>query len=105
MASIAGFGRRASTPTHGAAEAKENTQHWHTLSAGVRQLDLAPYQESNLHANARRHHVEPGHRGHEVVVTDAWSHGKVMGIRHEKERGVILGAACPKGNIGNAIGW
>jgi gamma-glutamyltranspeptidase/glutathione hydrolase len=49
--------------------------------------------------------LELGRRGHEVVVTDAWSNGKVMGIRYDKERGVILGAASPKGNIGYAIGW
>jgi gamma-glutamyltranspeptidase/glutathione hydrolase len=49
--------------------------------------------------------LELGRRGHEVVVTDAWSNGKVMGIRYDKEHGVILGAASPKGNIGYAIGW
>jgi gamma-glutamyltranspeptidase/glutathione hydrolase len=49
--------------------------------------------------------LELGRRGHEVVVTDAWSNGKVMGIRYDKERGVIFGAASPKGNIGYAIGW
>jgi gamma-glutamyltranspeptidase/glutathione hydrolase len=44
-------------------------------------------------------------RGHEVMVSGAWSNGKVMGIHYDKERGVILGGASPKGNIGYAIGW
>jgi len=44
-------------------------------------------------------------RGHEVMLTGAWSNGKTMGIRYDKDRGVILGAASPKGNIGYAIGW
>ncbi len=44
-------------------------------------------------------------RGHEVVKGDGWGHGKVMGIRFARERGVILGAAAPKGNIGYALGW
>jgi gamma-glutamyltranspeptidase/glutathione hydrolase len=44
-------------------------------------------------------------RGHEVAVVDGWSHGKVMGIRYDRERGVILGGVAPKGNIGYGLGW
>ncbi len=44
-------------------------------------------------------------RGHEVVVTDGWINGKVMGIHYDKARGVILGGVAPKGNIGYALGW
>jgi gamma-glutamyltranspeptidase/glutathione hydrolase len=44
-------------------------------------------------------------KGHEVVSAGAWSNGKVMGIRYDKARGVIMGAVSPKGNIGYAIGW
>jgi gamma-glutamyltranspeptidase / glutathione hydrolase len=44
-------------------------------------------------------------RGHEVIVTTGWSHGKCMGIRFDRERGVILGGAAPKGNVAYAIGW
>jgi gamma-glutamyltranspeptidase/glutathione hydrolase len=44
-------------------------------------------------------------RGHEVVVTDGWVNGKVMGIRYNKAHGVILGGVAPKGNIGYALGW
>ena len=44
-------------------------------------------------------------RGHDLVSSGGWSQGKVMGIRYDLERGVILGAVSPKGNIGYAIGW
>ena len=44
-------------------------------------------------------------RGHRVSVVDGWVMGKCMGIRYDRERGVILGGASPKGNIGYAIGW
>jgi gamma-glutamyltranspeptidase/glutathione hydrolase len=44
-------------------------------------------------------------RGHQVIVTGAWRHGKPMGIRYDGERGVILGAVSPKGIIGYALGW
>jgi gamma-glutamyltranspeptidase/glutathione hydrolase len=44
-------------------------------------------------------------RGHKVTVAEAWSHGKVMGIHYDTARGVIIGGASPKGNIGYAIGW
>ena len=44
-------------------------------------------------------------RGHRVSVVDGWVMGKCMGIRFDRERGVILGGASPKGSIGYAIGW
>ena len=44
-------------------------------------------------------------RGHRVEMTGEWSNGKVMGIRFDKERGVISGGVAAKGNIGYAIGW
>ena len=44
-------------------------------------------------------------RGHEVVLDGDWAHGKVMGIRYDQTRGVILGGASAKGNIGYALGW
>ena len=43
--------------------------------------------------------------GHECANTGGWSNGKVMGIRYDKAKGVIMGAVSPKGNIGYAIGW
>ena len=44
-------------------------------------------------------------RGHEVFVIDGWENGKVMGIRYDKARGVISGAASPRTMIGYALGW
>jgi gamma-glutamyltranspeptidase/glutathione hydrolase len=44
-------------------------------------------------------------RGHEVIVKDGWVNGKCMGIRYDKERGVILGGVSPRGEIGYALGW
>ena len=44
-------------------------------------------------------------RGHRVEVADAWSAGKVMGIRYDEAHGVIMGGASPKGDIGYALGW
>ena len=44
-------------------------------------------------------------RGHEVIRTGDWVNGKVMGIRYDQAREVILGAVSPRGNIGYAFGW
>jgi gamma-glutamyltranspeptidase/glutathione hydrolase len=44
-------------------------------------------------------------RGHEVILDDDWVHGKVMGIRYDKARRVIIGGVSPKGIIGYALGW
>lgn len=44
-------------------------------------------------------------RGHEVLLTDPWSNGKVMAIHYDQKTGIIAGAVSPKGNIGYAIGW
>ena len=44
-------------------------------------------------------------RGHQVMSTGDWENGKVMGIRYDRENGVIHGGVAPKGIIGYAIGW
>ena len=44
-------------------------------------------------------------RGHEVGLVGGWDNGKCMGILFDRERGVIMGGAAAKGNIGYAIGW
>ena len=44
-------------------------------------------------------------RGHEIILDDDWSHGKVMGIRYDTEQNVILGGVSPRGVIGYGIGW
>ena len=44
-------------------------------------------------------------RGHEVGLLDGWENGKAMGIRYDKERGIILGGVSPRRLIGYALGW
>lgn len=44
-------------------------------------------------------------RGHKVVAGDGWMHGKVMGIRFDPERGIILGGASPRSKIAYALGF
>lgn len=44
-------------------------------------------------------------RGHLVSINDGWEHGKVMGIRYDKDLGIILGGASPRGGVAYAIGW
>ena len=44
-------------------------------------------------------------RGQEVEISGAWSNGKVMGIRYDKDTGVILGGASPRGSVAYAVGW
>ncbi len=44
-------------------------------------------------------------RGHHVVQIDRWANGKVMGIRCDQERGVLMGAVSPRRQIGYALGW
>ena len=44
-------------------------------------------------------------RGHKIDPAGEWSGGKVMAIRYDKKRGIILGGVSPKGDIGYAFGW
>ena len=44
-------------------------------------------------------------RGHKIIRKDGWSHGKVLAIRRDGERGLIHGAAAAKNNIGYALAW
>jgi gamma-glutamyltranspeptidase/glutathione hydrolase len=44
-------------------------------------------------------------RGHEVILSSEYAHGKVMGIRIDRERGLIHGAVSAKGIIGYAFGY
>jgi gamma-glutamyltranspeptidase/glutathione hydrolase len=44
-------------------------------------------------------------RGHEVGILDGWANGKAMGIRIDRERGVISGGVSPRRLIGLALGW
>jgi hypothetical protein len=38
-------------------------------------------------------------------MLDRWANGKVMGIRLDRDRGVIQGAVSPRRGIGYAFGW
>ena len=44
-------------------------------------------------------------RGHTVDATTAWTGGKPMAARIDRERGVIAGASSAKGTIGYALAW
>jgi gamma-glutamyltranspeptidase/glutathione hydrolase len=44
-------------------------------------------------------------RGHEVVLLEEWANGKAMGIRYDRERGVIQAGVSPRRLIGYALGW
>lgn len=44
-------------------------------------------------------------RGHIINNSEKWIGGKPMGIRLHQDKGIIIGGASTKGNIGYAIGW
>jgi gamma-glutamyltranspeptidase/glutathione hydrolase len=44
-------------------------------------------------------------RGHEVVVSDPWSHGRCLAIRYDPDTGVMFGGASPRRAEAQAIGW
>lgn len=44
-------------------------------------------------------------RGHEVGILDGWANGKAMGIRYDRERGVIQGGVSPRRLTGYALAW
>lgn len=43
--------------------------------------------------------------GHTVIVAGEWSHGRVLGIRYDADRGVMHGVASPRLETGYAMGW
>ncbi len=49
--------------------------------------------------------AELARRGHEVQVAGDWSHGRVLAIRYDAERGLIYGGASPRNETGYAVGW
>ena len=44
-------------------------------------------------------------RGHEVVVSPPWSHGRCLAIRYDPASGVMFGGASPRRAEAQAIGW
>jgi gamma-glutamyltranspeptidase/glutathione hydrolase len=44
-------------------------------------------------------------KGHEIVMSRPWSHGRCLAIRYDPETGVIHGGASPRTAKAYAIGW
>ena len=44
-------------------------------------------------------------RGHDVVISKPWSHGRCLAIRYDPETGIMYGAASPRRSEAYAIGW
>ena len=44
-------------------------------------------------------------KGHEVVVSRPWSHGRCLAIRYDPETGIMFGGASPRTGETYAIGW
>ena len=44
-------------------------------------------------------------KGHEIIVSKPWSHGRCLAIRYNPDTGVIYGGASPRRAEAYAIGW
>jgi gamma-glutamyltranspeptidase/glutathione hydrolase len=44
-------------------------------------------------------------KGHEVIISKPWSHGRVLAIRYEPDTGIMYGGASPRRSEAYAIGW
>ncbi len=44
-------------------------------------------------------------RGHEIIVSKPWSHGRCLAIRYNSDTGVMYGGASPRRAEAYAIGW
>jgi gamma-glutamyltranspeptidase/glutathione hydrolase len=44
-------------------------------------------------------------RGHEIIVSKPWSHGRCLAIRYNPDTGVMYGGASPRTAEAYAIGW
>jgi len=44
-------------------------------------------------------------KGHEVIVSPPWSHGRCLAIRYDPSTGVMYGGASPRTGAPYAIGW
>jgi gamma-glutamyltranspeptidase/glutathione hydrolase len=66
-------------------------------------------------SNPGRVHVEPRisphvingleGKGHRIVTSKPWSHGRCLAIRYDPETGVIFGGASPRDGESYAMGW
>jgi gamma-glutamyltranspeptidase/glutathione hydrolase len=44
-------------------------------------------------------------KGHDVVVSAPWSHGRCLAIRYDPDTNVMFGGASPRRAEAQAIGW
>jgi len=76
--------------------------HWpgsfwpHPVRPGV--VHVEPRIPSGVVEGLRR-------RGHRVVTSPPWSHGRCLAIRYDPETGVMFGGASPRTGDSYAIGW
>jgi gamma-glutamyltranspeptidase/glutathione hydrolase len=58
--------------------------------------------EGRIPEAVRRRLAEKGHR---IQIDGEWSHGRVLAVRLDQERGVICGAASPRAKMAYSVGW
>jgi hypothetical protein len=85
------------------------------LEEAIRWASQVVQREREQHGGLDGSNLQPGRSScrcvsweswrHEVSVIDGWANGKVMGIRCDRERGVLSGAVSPRRAIGYALGW
>jgi gamma-glutamyltranspeptidase/glutathione hydrolase len=85
-------------------------------------VDAPSFHTSHFPASFHPHSAQPGtmhvesripettisalrEKGHTVEVGEEWSHGRVLGIRFDADRGVIFGVATARLETGYAMGW
>jgi gamma-glutamyltranspeptidase/glutathione hydrolase len=44
-------------------------------------------------------------KGHKVIISEPWSHGRCLAIRYDYETGVMYGGASPRTGEPYAVGW
>jgi gamma-glutamyltranspeptidase/glutathione hydrolase len=84
--------------------------------------DAPTFHTSHFPASFHPHSAQPGtmhvesrilestvsalrEKGHTVQVGGGWSHGRVLGIRFDADRGVLSGVSTARMDTGYAMGW
>ena len=85
-------------------------------------VDAPTFHTSHFPASFHPHGAQPGtmhvesriseatvsalrEKGHTVQVGEGWSHGRVLGIRFDADRGVLSGVSTARLDTGYAMGW
>jgi len=85
-------------------------------------VDAPTFHTSHFPASFHPHGAQPGtmhvesriseatvsalrEKGHTVQVGEGWSHGRVLGIRFDADRGVLSGVSTARMETGYAMGW